>query len=112
MCKCVNVELQSYDNQRLVYYPDWFVSEKKHRCASIDNCILVEILGLWKQGIQTTESCCGHNKVQGYISVLETPENFEKMKELGYEPYQSNFRNRSGWDENGYRADTFVPKSV
>jgi hypothetical protein len=110
MCKCVDVEIQSYDNQTVVIYPHWFISEKKVRAAGIDNCILEEILQLWEAGVQTTESCCGHNKAQGYISVVDS--SIPKMKKLGYEAYQSNFRNESGWDGNGYRPDSFKPKSV
>lgn len=112
MCSCVNIEIQSYGNQTILEYPDWFESSKRVRSAGIDNCILEEIKSLWAFGIQTTESCCGHNKTQGYISVLEKPHFINMMKGLGYEPYQSNFRNESGWDENGYRPDTFKPKSV
>jgi hypothetical protein len=110
MCKCVNIEVQSYDNQTVVDYPEWFVSEKSVRAAGIDNCILDEILYLWSKGIQTIESCCGHNKHQGYISVLEI--HSDKMVNLGYKFYQSNFRNEEGWNENGYRKDTFKPRSV
>ena len=111
MCKCVNVRIQSYSNQTVLYYPDWFKSSLKIRAAGIDNCLLEEIKWLWENGIQTTESCCGHNQAQGYISVLE--EHAPKMHELGYELRQHPvFRNRSGWDENGYRADVFKPKSV
>jgi len=107
MCNCKNVELQSYSNQTILQYPDWFVSEKRIRVAGIDNCILAEITYLWSLGIQTLESCCGHNKVQGYICVAEGHE--YKMVALGYKRNQSNFRNENGYDENGYRKDMFNP---
>lgn len=110
MCKCINIEIQSYDNQTVLQYPKWFKSEKTVRSAGIDNCILKEIKQLWRLRIQTVESCCGHNKAQGYITVLEKYSN--RMIELGYKLYQSNFRNESGWDEDGYRKDTFIPKSI
>lgn len=110
MCQCINVEIQSYSNQTFIEYPDWFKSEKTIRGAGIDNCLVPEILSLWDRGIQTVESCCGHNKEDGYISVLN--EHSDKMIALGYQYYRSNFRNESGWDENGFREDTFVPKSV
>ncbi len=108
MCHCVNIEMGSYENQTVLDYPKWFVSGKK--AAGIDNCILEEIKGLWEKGIQTTESCCGHNKAPGYISVL--PEYIPAMMELGYKhlviPEMANIC--SLWDENGFRADTFEPK--
>ena len=110
MCKCINVEIQSYDNQTVLEYPEWFESSKEIRSAGIDNCLLEEIKSLWKSGIQTVESCCGHNKAEGYISVLERDAGH--MLRLGYELYQSNFRNESGWNEHGFRIDTFKPKSI
>jgi len=111
MCSCNNVIIQSYTNQTVLEYPEWFKSSKKIRAAGIDNCILEEIKSLWSQGIQTVESCCGHNKVTGYICVIE--EHVEKMEALGYErrPH-SVFRNEEGYDENGIRNDIFYPKSA
>ena len=72
----------SYANQTVLQYPNWFVSEKKVRAVGIDNCLLEEIKQLWESGIQTTESCCGHNVAPAYISVVD--EHIEKMMELGY----------------------------
>ena len=80
MCNCINIEMGSYANQTVLQYPNWFVSSKKS--AGIDNCILEEIKGLWESGVQTTESCCGHNKSAPYIAVV--PEHAEAMRSLGY----------------------------
>ncbi len=110
MCKCNNIEIGSYENQTVLDYPEWFKSEKEILSCGIDNCLVDEIKDLWSQGIQTIESCCGHNKVQGYISVLE--DHAHLMVDLGYKLYKSNFRNESGWDENGFRVDTYKPKSL
>jgi hypothetical protein len=77
MCNCVNVRIQSYSNQTVLDYPEWFKSSKKVRAAGIDNCILEEIKSLWEAGIQTLESCCGHNQADGYICVVE--EHIEDM---------------------------------
>jgi len=53
------------------------------KTVDIDGCILEEVENLWALGIQTVESCCGHNREQGYISVVD--KDIEKMKQLGYE---------------------------
>jgi hypothetical protein len=101
MCNCVNVRIQSYSNQTVLDYPEWFKSSKKVRSAGIDNCILEEIKSLWEAGIQTLESCCGHNQADGYICVVE--EHIEKMEALGY-------KRRPHPD--GCRRDIFKPKTM
>lgn len=98
MCKCVNVKIGSYVNQTVLDYPDWFWIESSLKLkAGIDNCILEEIKSLWANGIQTVESCCGHNKALGYIAVL--PEHVQRMLDLGYEPLLD-------------RPEMFKPKSI
>lgn len=82
MCNCINIEIGSYGNQTILEYPDWFVGGK--RSAGIDNCLLEEIKGLWEMKIQTLESCCGHNRIPGYIAVI--PEHADLMLWLGYKP--------------------------
>lgn len=108
MCNCLNVSIGSYANQTIIQYPDWFVSEKKIRAAGIDNCILEEIKQLWESGIQTSESCCGHNVAPAYISVIDT--HIPKMLEHGYENLI--LIGQPSFDERGFRADVFKPKSV
>lgn len=83
MCNCVSVDFGDYSNQTVLTYPSWFKSEKKS--AGIDNCILCEIVTLWNSGIQTIESCCGHNKVDGYIAVSK--EYINQMLTMGYKQY-------------------------
>jgi hypothetical protein len=53
------------------------------KVVGIDNCILNEVLGLWQLGIQTVESCCGHNVAPPYIAVVAHDVN--RMLDLGYE---------------------------
>lgn len=77
-CACVNVPMGSYDNQ-VALMPPW----EGARLAGIDRCIEAEILGLWDRGIQTIESCCGHNVAPGYIAVRR-PEDYAAMAALGY----------------------------
>jgi len=98
----------SYANQTILSYPDWFISQKKVRAAGIDNCILEEIKWLWENGIQTTESCCGHNVAPAYISVID--EHIERMKALGYKNLI--ITGQPSFDENGFRADVFQPQTI
>jgi hypothetical protein len=48
----------------------------------VDTCLVQEIAELWQLGIETIESCCGHNKALGYIAVQK--KHIEQMKKLGY----------------------------
>jgi len=75
-CDCENISFGSYVRT----IPVWYDARK--RVVGIDICIVIEILNLWKLGIITIESCCGHNKSKGYIAVDEIF--ITKMLELGY----------------------------
>ena len=93
MCNCINVNFGTYGqpNQNRTV-----VSTPQGRRQEIDNCILPELEDLWTQGIKTEESCCGHNKTNGYISVPD--EYIEKMLALGY--------------VQEIRKDCFYPRSI
>lgn len=70
--------------------------------ASVDKCLLPEILKLWEMGIKTTGCCCGHGHSDlSYIGVL--PEYIPRMKELGYKVH---FNKCRPGDE-----DSFIPKT-
>ncbi len=101
MCDCENIEIGSYDNQIWVHPPEHMPKKSGHG-YSIDKCLLVEILGLWRAGITTTGHCCGHNKMMGYIGVEWG--DIQKMKDLGYRVAFNDLRPD---DE-----DSFIPKSV
>ena len=76
-CNCEEVEMGSYDYQ---------VAMKQHsngKSVDIDICLATEIASLWKLGIRTVESCCGHKKTDGYIAV-ERIEDVNMMLALGY----------------------------
>lgn len=75
MCLCVDVGMGSYANQESLWAPNG-------RMAGIDRCILDEVTGLWRMGVVTIESCCGHNQTEGYIAVAEGHE--PVMVALGY----------------------------
>lgn len=81
MCKCINIAMGSYNRQ--VSMKDPFNSRKrKDGWVCIDICLCQEIAELWYSGIETLESCCGHNKTNGYIMVQNN--SIQKMYDLGY----------------------------
>lgn len=102
MCECKNVECGTYKNTVIVnaprIYNDKFPNIKE---IQLDKCIAKEIEYLWNKGIITMASCCGHNRTDGFISVLE--EYIPKMKELGYEVLFNPFYPNAEW--------SFKPKS-
>ena len=84
-CACSNVAMGSYDNQVELDRPTHMASRTEGSYSDricVDLCLKDEILYLWGIGIRTTGCCCGHNKVDGYIGVID--EDIEKMKNLGY----------------------------
>lgn len=53
----------------------------------VDYCIVPELKKLWKQGVRTMCSCCGHGAVDAaYIRVDAL--SADKMRELGYVQYE------------------------
>lgn len=51
--------------------------------SGIDRCVLPELEELWKKGIETTCSCCGHGEPDTAWIVVKT--NYrQKMIDLGY----------------------------
>jgi len=99
MCDCINVELQSYDNQICVPIPYWMIDpSSSQEFICIDTCIYPEILELWKNGVETIGCCCGHNKVPAYIQVESS--SVYTMYRLGYID-----------KTNEHGAIIFIPKS-
>lgn len=95
MCQCINIEIGSYDNQVELSPPRW--SSKDKIC--VDRCLSDEIQRLWGFGVQTTGCCCGHNKNDGFIGVVDS--DIWKMKSLGYKVHFNPMRPK---DE-----DSFTP---
>ena len=93
MCKCKNVEFGTFGcpNQNRTA-----VITCNSKLQEIDNCILDELQSLWKKGILTDASCCGHNKTFG--SILVHKDHIKIMKSMGY--------------VQGKRLDWFYPKSI
>lgn len=91
-CECVGVEIGSHTRQTSPLPVPAHMRGLKLGCyemratISVDLCIEVELRTLWIAGIATTGSCCGHNKVPGYVGVIA--EHAARMRdELGYRPY-------------------------
>lgn len=71
-----------------------------------DMCLEGEIYELWKVGVHTVSSCCGHGRVPPYIQVIGG-ESVKKMHELGY----VQIKNETCPDnpDTAYRAKTYLP---
>ena len=83
MCDCKNVGFGTFgqpDQNRTA------VMTCYNKLQEIDNCILTELQDLWKQGVLTDASCCGHNKTWGSIGVPEHC--VSAMKRRGYIEYK------------------------
>lgn len=93
MCKCVDIEIQTYSNITALVSPFW--SDRAIIC--VDSCIAEEIQHLWEMDIVTNGSCCGHNQMPGFIGVM--PESIDAMEQLGYQHYAD-------------RIDHFLPKTA
>jgi hypothetical protein len=94
MCNCDNIRFGTFgqpNNNRTA------VRTSLGLLQEIDNCILDELRDLWKQGILTEASCCGHNKTFGSIIVRE--DCIDSMLRRNYVQYTD-------------RKDTFYPKSI
>lgn len=108
MCKCVDIEIGSYDRQTVLVVPKSLdirmnaPGRAKRSTVAVDTCLLQEVAELWHLGIITTGCCCGHNKLDGYIGVES--EFIPKMKELGYKVAPNHL-----YPE---REDSFIPKST
>lgn len=106
-CNCINIEIGSYHNQvEVVDLPNQMIDYRAKQglpfSVCIDACIVDEVKELWDKGITTTGCCCGHNKVDGYIGVIDS--DIPKMKNMGYKVQYNELRPN---DE-----DSFIPKST
>lgn len=89
MCDCIDVEPGSYDNEIMLEIPDNVTlrynapGQEVRKTVCIDQCLAEEIQHLWSLGITTTGCCCGHNKTNGLIGVID--DDIQHMKDIGYE---------------------------
>ena len=110
MCNCENIEFGSAENyarqilfdipEHMSNYRDARVKEGLSGKISIDPCIVEEINNLWRLGITTYGSCCGHNKADSFVNVSD--KDIQTMINLGYV--------QNHWDES--RKGTFKLKSA
>ena len=85
-CRCKNVEFGSYDNTVVMKMPFSnfdCLGKPKSSLVTIDICIATEIASLWKLGVKTINSCCGHGKICGNVVVADG--SISLIKEFGYE---------------------------
>ena len=71
-----------------------------------DMCLETELFTLWKAGVHTVSSCCGHGRVPPYIQVLHG-ESVQKMHELGYKQVFNEARPDNQYPS--YHAKTYLP---
>lgn len=86
------------------YYCGVKVPFPTHFCC--DFCLEDELFQLWRSGVHTIGSCCGHGIMQPYIQVLGG-DSVKKMHELGYEELPVD---EHGNGVNCYMPKTFLPK--
>lgn len=116
MCSCMDIDFGSYSNQITLEVPKHVQTPAMKRgdkspLVDIDVCLVSEIKKLWKQGIKTDESCCGHNKAPAYIAVCDQ-ESQRKMRKMGYEDALQN-PHKQGYDKHIIgRKDIFSPKTL
>lgn len=98
MCDCKNVSFGTFgiEGQNRTAVMTCF-----DEMQEIDNCILDELQELWKLGIVTYASCCGHNIVNGSI-IIDDEISAKKMRELNYLQY---------WEPE-LQGFWFYPKSI
>ncbi len=93
--KCKDIEFSSYGCAYAIYLPYKVegykakFSKEGAKLVMIDKCLLPEILGLWEKGIKTTGCCCGHNKLEPFISVRK--EFVKDMEEMGYKHQENKY---------------------
>lgn len=82
------VRVQEYQRTAGIMVPDHIElffnnpENERRRFVPIDVCLISEIWDLWRCGIKTVGSCCGHNQAPAYIQVAT--EHAKEMLALGY----------------------------
>lgn len=88
-CHCRNVGIGEFTNQACMEFPfDYnsrIYSRKRGDIVCIDTCIATEIGYLWRHGVLTINSCCGHQRYSSTVIVAKTSE--KKMDDLGYKSF-------------------------
>ena len=89
MCNCVNIKVGTYANQEVLNAPKFMLPLKnglgkiKKPFICVDKCLVDEVKLLWEKEIYTIGCCRGHNKLYGYIQVIDG--DIKRMEAMGYE---------------------------
>lgn len=106
--------LNNFDKFTLASLRDDFVCKKSeigaYECCvktahgyCCDTCLQSELHDLWRVGVSTIGSCCGHGRKQAFIQV--TSKDVQKMHELGYKQKEDD------GSADGQETYVFVPKT-
>lgn len=87
-CQFTDHETGTYDHMIEVSLPSHMKDYKAKvgghpSTICIDPCLMHELEFLWGLGITTTGCCCGHNRSEGYIGVIDS--DIPVMKKYGYQ---------------------------
>lgn len=74
-CFCKDVEFGTYTNTVSMKAP-FPLENREDGWVGIDSCIASEIAWLWKNGVRTLNSCCGHRKTHSWVIVSKESEGF------------------------------------
>lgn len=75
MCNCRFASDPETGEPEAVLHQAKYFPDTQHPTVAVDACIADVIESLWRAGIRTTHSCCGHNGKYGPASVgLDLPE--------------------------------------
>lgn len=85
LCTCDNVDFGSYERTVTMIAP-FELPHRNDKLVAIDICIARDLAELWKEGVKTTGSCCGHNKLPPTVTVEEI--SVQAMEVLGYQHYE------------------------
>lgn len=68
MCDCKSYNLEIGETpEAILTPPSW--SEKQERGICVDACIAEVVKEIWRVGLITLGSCCGHNKENPHIII-------------------------------------------
>ena len=77
-CDCTPDTMGTYTHHISVVTP-W------GKTVSVDACMVPELAALWRAGIRTVASCCGHKMPGSPPSICAHPDDVAKLDALGYE---------------------------
>lgn len=80
MCNCKSYNWEVGDQPEVVLdIAAYFPESAKENGVCIDACIAESVKALWKEGIFTRGSCCGHNKTPSSV-IIENASDLKKAQ--------------------------------